>query len=279
MALTDLPPENREILRKLTGQDDGILTGDPSFVDAPLDVASIAGIVTLISDDLDLVISEYLVGSAGTQALAGFQPKLLGKLAFTNPGLRTFVEISVFGSPREPGLALLQHLHGFDAAIEAAVERSTPTLGTSSFKTFRSIFWIRSNVFVRVFASGLTRRDEQLDHLRTIAQRLDEHMAANLVQLPELRKPSPEVGDDNPGTVKVGAKFVLRLKKLESTLDEKVAEVDDPSVVQWLGPMHTDGGFEFVALKSGKTTIRMTVAHSANLSQSVTSVAVSVVEL
>ncbi|KAK5009977.1 hypothetical protein LTR28_012403 [Elasticomyces elasticus] len=278
IALTSIPQETREKIQKLTGKQDGIAAGGPLFVDATLNVASIADIVKSVLEDQKLHISEYLVGSAGTQVIAGFHSDVLGKQAFTNPGLRTFVEVSVFCSPQEPGLALLQHLQSFDAPLDDAVQLSGARLGESSFTTSRSVFWVRSNVFVRVFASGLDAQDGPLDHLLTIARRLDEHMAGHLIELPKLKRPAPEIGGDAPETVAVGAKFTLRLSKLDQTLDEQAAEVDDPSVVQWLGPIHTDGRFEFMALKTGQTRIQMTVAHAANLIASVTMITVSVVE-
>ncbi|KAJ5674218.1 hypothetical protein N7462_009657 [Penicillium macrosclerotiorum] len=259
-----LGPDQRKIERTLNNGKNHEAT-TPGFIVVPLNVTSLQKIVNNALDTHDLSFAEHLVGKAGSQVLIGFNERSAGNLSATIG--RVYVEVSISNSLVDTQSSLAHRLLKFERN-PAEIANATPVpLGSFSFAIPNEVFFLHGNAFARVFITTSKPSDQQIDLLMRVAIPLANYMAHQSPTLPTELMPHPKLSSSSPHRVKAGERFTLSLESdsIASTLDEKFARVSDPTIVQWLGPIHQNGHFEFAAFQEGRVDVSLIVAHKDSL--------------
>ncbi|KAF8535925.1 hypothetical protein BDD12DRAFT_808187 [Trichophaea hybrida] len=218
--------------------------------------------------ELSAEVHEYLISSGGVEVLASLDDQTT----------RTFLEISVFDQ-FEVAFDYLTHLLiSFNTSHDAVQPRNDCYLGAYTFHMAGQIVWLRGNVIVRIFcaakdpkAGGLT------DMHRELGRYIDEYIARDAVDKPELKRPAPVLVGQSQVRVKMGETIAVKLHADDTTLDEKTAQIEHPLLL-WLGPSEHDvNTFEFLGLEEGNTEVKLNVAAKSNLSVGTVKVHVEVV--
>jgi len=221
-------------------------------------------------------LSEYSVGTTGSEVLAAFKPV---NDDYPDSPVHYYVEIKVFLDLKAPLAAAMHRLDGY-VNPQDGPRPTEDRIGNLSYASAIERFFIRNNVFVRIFADKLppTTGSHEALFVR-IAGLLNTHMDGSLRNSKKLFIPTPKLHKPPPETVRVGELFTLCLddESVKDTLLDKSAQVSDPSIVQWQGPKYSDGRFEFMALKPGGTLIAIALAHAKMLLPEVIHVKIVVV--
>ncbi|KAF2453983.1 hypothetical protein BDY21DRAFT_354728 [Lineolata rhizophorae] len=280
VALKSMEDIATDTERPLDPTFDGTNPEEPprNFVCADLTVPKLHELAEPVLGQTTIGVSEYLVGTTGAQVLAGLD--VAAEPDMEAPPTSVFIEVTAYLDLLDAAMAVTDRLNS--SSTGRAPYKKSPEndrVGDMSYVSPIEVFFARSNVFVRVFGNGLAPGVDYAPKFLAVGRALDAHMSQRLVGRPELPMPSPKLGQGPPETVPVGGIFTLAITEdsAATTLVEKVAHVEDSSVLQWLGPKFDDGRFEFLATKKGITKVVLVVAHESHLLPGTEEVSVTVV--
>jgi hypothetical protein len=238
---------------------------------APCDANTVADIAKPVTGNVKVESSDTLVGSAGCQVLTNLSgtDKLNGELHIEISGFESLVDATNMYQNRKLGLAAMLPPESF---------LSVGSLGPHAIRSPSEVLWLRGSVVTRVFAAAQQGSDpDAVPNLTVqVSQLLDRHIQEHAVPSGKEDRPAPSVRQGSTFTATAGTRFSLHLDQAHDTCPIRIAEVEHPSVVLSTSLGGLDGAFEFLAMKAGKTKVKLSVAHQSKLNVSTEEVEVTV---
>lgn len=239
--------------------------------DAPCDADTVASLMKQATGDVKVESSDTLVSSAGCQILTNLSgtDKLNEKLHIEISGLENRADAINMYESRKLSLATILPPESF---------LSAGSLGLHAIRATSEVLWLRGSVVTRVFVS--VQQGSDIDAISKlilqVSQVLDSHIQEHAVPPGKEDRPAPSVREGSIFTARVGERFSLHLDQAQDTCPIRIAEVEDPSVVLSTSLGGLDGTFNFLATKTSKTKVKLSVAHQSKLNVSTEEVEVTV---
>lgn len=174
------------------------------------------------------------------------------------------LELDVFDSLECPVQALISHLRGFEITpLKAVIDTCEHPLGAYSFRTSRSVFWVRGNLFIRL-SHYSTEDSTDAAVLLDLSTQLEAHLVSHHIN-PDAPTGGLGMSVMPPGMIHQGQQFSVQLRCDEKVLKENTATSDDNMVVLPAGPGNGSGVFRFYARGIGQTNITINMADAVTL--------------
>lgn len=242
---------------------------EPAFNTAPVEPETLFSVLFPHSD-FAAEITDFSMHPGETQLFIKFRPKFDQQNAICE---EICLSLTVFDSFEHPISALTSHLLGFEAApLKSFVKPCEVSLGTLSFCTQQSVFWVRGNQFIQIQEFSRDNCDYTCGYTSPvcdIATRLDNYLAS-YINRDDFGGPRASFSHDKL-TVCRGQRFSMELIEIDTLLEKKNSSSDDPGVVLSGGAPSKEGVFEFYAIGAGKTRVRACIADAVTLRPGVAS--------
>lgn len=185
------------------------------------------------------------------------------------------LELDVFDSLEHPVQALKSYLRGFEITpLNAVIDTCENPLGAYSFRTPRSVFWVRGNLFIRL-SHYSTESSTDATALLDLSTRLEAHLVSHPID-PDAPTGGLVMSVKPSGMIHQGQKFSLKLRCDGEILKEQTATSDDVMLVLPAGPGNENGIFQFYARGIGQTNVTINAADALTLRPSGVTVQITV---
>ncbi|KAB8265968.1 hypothetical protein BDV32DRAFT_143706 [Aspergillus pseudonomiae] len=245
---------------------------------APCDPSSILRVVQSIWPTANIDSADWLVASHGCQVLTAFS-------YIRNTNNRLFVEINNLETRSDANSQYQTLRANLQTLTEPGLHLPVTDIGDEAFRTPNNLIWRRNLMCIRIFAalpaSDPQRPTEIPRLILETAKAVDGHLVASAVSPGQEARPSPTLRISTQRTLEIGrGRFDVLLDNVSDISDVSIAEIEDHTIVKQASIGSTlvgqHGIIRFVALKLGKTDVKICVAHHRSLAISTVNIEVIV---